>query len=63
MSHYSYLMHRAAKVTRASRLELRLLDRDLADAGVHIPWTALVRADAATRGIVIRVIQDVLRAA
>jgi hypothetical protein len=63
MSHHSYLIHRAAKRPSATRRELRLLDRDLADAGVHIPWSAIVRADSATRGLVLRIVQDVLRAA
>jgi len=63
MSHHSYLIHRAAKRPGPSRLELRLLDRDLADAGVHLPWTARVNADAKTRVLVLRVVRDVLDAA
>ena len=63
MSHYAYLIHRAAKRPATADLELLLLDRDLAESGVHIPWTALVRADAATRRIVVQVVKDVLRAA
>jgi hypothetical protein len=63
MSNHSYLIHRAAKGLRASRLELHLLDRDLAEYGVQIPWTVCVRADAATRVLVLRVVRDVLNAA
>jgi hypothetical protein len=63
MSPHPYLAHRARKRLPASRLELRLLDRDLADAGIHIPWTPSVRADVATRVLVLRVVHDVLDAA
>ena len=63
MSHHSYLFHREAKRPAARRLELSLLDRDLACAGIQIPWTACVRADDAVRVLVVRVVRDVLRAA
>jgi len=63
MSNHSYLIHLATKQPGLSRLELRLLDRDLADAGVHLPWSSLVRADSETRVLVLRVVRDVLDAA
>jgi len=65
MSDHSYLIHRAAKLpaTAPTGLELRLLDLDLAAAGVQLPWSPVVRADAKTRVLVLRVVRDVLRAA
>jgi hypothetical protein len=63
MSNHSYLIHLATKQPALSRLELRLLDRDLADAGVQLPWSSLVCADPKTRVLVLRVVRDVLDAA
>jgi len=63
MSNDSYLNHRAAKQLAPSRFELRLLDLDLAAAGVQLSWSPIVRADAQTRVLVLRVVRDVLRAA
>ncbi len=63
MSNRSYLIHLATKQPGPTRLELRLLDRDLADAGVHLPWTRAVCADSETRVLVLRVVRDVLDAA
>ena len=59
----AYLLHRASKRPRASRAELHLIDSDLADAGVLIPWTTLVTNDDLASRIALRVIQDVLDAA
>ena len=63
MSYDPYLAHRALKRPRVSRFELRLLDRDLADAGVHIPWTASVCPDEKTRTFILRTMSDALNAA
>ena len=63
MRYHPYLAHRAAKRPRVTRVELRLLDRDLADAGVQIPWTAFVRTDDRTRLLVKRTMLDILDAA
>ena len=63
MQRNAYLLHRASKRPRPSRSELRLIDRDLADAGVHIPWTTPVSRDDRASRIALRVIQDVLDAA
>lgn len=61
--YHDYLIHRATKRIRASRLELRLLDMDLAEIGVHIPWAAVLSADAAMSDRVLKMVQDVLNAA
>ena len=63
MQRNAYLLHRATKRPRPSRSELRLIDSDLADAGVHIPWTTPVSRDDRASRIALRVIQDVLNAA
>jgi hypothetical protein len=63
MSAHSYLIHRASKLARPSKVELRLIDRDLAEAGVHLPWTVAYDADAAVIVIARRVMNDVLEAA
>jgi len=63
MTRTSYLIHRASKRERPSALELYLLDSDLAAAGIQIPWTTTVRADASACVIVVRVVHDVLSAA
>lgn len=63
MSPQSYLIHRASKRAKPSRAELRLIDRDLADAGVHLPWTRGFDADASAIVIAQRVMHDVLEAA
>ena len=63
MSRYAYLMHRASKFAKPSKAELRLIDRDLADAGVHIPWCHAFDADEAAIVIMQRVMHDVLEAA
>ena len=63
MSHHSYLSHRASKFARPSHVELRLMDRDLAEAGVNIPWSRSFDADEAAVVITQRVMQDVLDAA
>ena len=63
MRYHPYLAHRAAKRPRVSRVELRLLDRDLAEAGIHIPWTAGVDTDEGAMLLVRRTMDDVLDAA
>jgi hypothetical protein len=63
MSNYSYLIHRAVKFAKPSRVMLHLLDRDLADAGVWIPQSASAPNDAGARTTIKRVMQDVLRVA
>ena len=63
MSRHSYLSHRATKFAKPSHLELRLIDRDLAAAGVNIPWSRAFDADEAAIVITQRVMQDVLDAA
>ena len=63
MTRMSYLIHRASKRARPSALELHLLDSDLAAAGIQIPWTPTVRADASACIIVVREVHDVLNAA
>lgn len=63
MSQDSYLIHRATKLAKPSKTELRLIDRDLADAGVHIPWTHAYDADSSAVVIARRVMLDVLEAA
>ncbi len=63
MSYHPYLAHRARKRPRVSWLELRLLDRDLAEAGVHIPWSACVVPDESTRKFILRTMSDALNAA
>lgn len=59
----AYLIHRASKLAPPSRLELELLDLDLAASGVHITWTRTYVADACAVGIAQRVMHDVLEAA
>ena len=63
MNPHSYLIHRASKRAKPSKAELRLIDRDLAEAGVHIPWTRGYDADVSAIVIAQRVMQDVLEAA
>ena len=63
MSQHAYLIHRATKLAKPSKTELRLIDSDLADAGVHIPWTHEYEADNSAIVIAQRVMQDVLEAA
>jgi hypothetical protein len=63
MTQHSYLIHRAAKRTAPSPLELALLDRDLADAGVSIPCHESMPADAIVRSLVDRAVKAALRAA
>jgi len=63
MSPHAYLIHRATKLARPSKTELRLIDRDLADAGVHIPSMHEYDADSAAIVIAQRVMQDVLEVA
>jgi len=63
MSPHSYLIHRASKLAKPSKAELRLIDRDLADAGVHLPWTHGFDADTSAIVIAQRVMHDVLEAA
>ena len=63
MSPQSYLIHRASKLAPPSRLELELLDLDLAAAGIHIVWSISYTADESAAGIAQRVIHDVLEAA
>jgi hypothetical protein len=63
MSPNTYLVHRATKLAKPSKTELRLIDRDLADAGVHIPWTHAYDADSCAIVIARRVMFDVLEAA
>lgn len=60
MSPHAYLVHRATKLAPPSRLELELLDLDLAAAGVHIPWCRSYVVDACAVGIARRVMHDVL---
>lgn len=59
----SYLLHRASKYSKPSRVELRLIDGDLAAAGVHIYWTHAYNADESAVIITQRVMHDVLDAA
>ncbi|HYK54007.1 MAG TPA: hypothetical protein VEV38_10805 [Candidatus Eremiobacteraceae bacterium] len=63
MTPHPYLIHRATKLAKPSKTELRLIDRDLADAGVHIPWTRAYDADHSAIVIARRVMLDVLEAA
>ena len=63
MRRHSYLAHRASKFSKPSRIELRLIDGDLAAAGVHIYWTHAYNADESAVIITQRVMQDVLDAA
>jgi len=63
MRRHSYLIHRASKFGKPSRVELRLIDGDLAAAGVHIYWTHSYDPDASAVIITRRVMNDVLDAA
>ena len=63
MSPHAYLIHRATKIAKPSDLELLLIDRDLAAAGVHIPWSSSVTIDLGAVRITRRVMNDVLEAA
>lgn len=60
MSDYSYLIHRAVKFAKPSRLMMSLVDRDLAETGVLIPQTPSVGVAAGARTTVKRVMHDVL---
>jgi hypothetical protein len=63
MTQHSYLIHRAAKRSTPSPLELALLDRDLAEAGVCIPRHETLRADAHVKSLIDRAVKAALRAA
>jgi hypothetical protein len=62
MTHYSYLIHRAAKMAPPSLLELRLIDRYFEETGVRrIPWTRSVEVNPAARSVVSDVMRVILR--
>ena len=63
MTDFAYLMHRAAKLRKPTRLELTLLDRDLEDAGIAIPWGVGVCADPVTQALITVVMRATLSAA